>query len=215
MKTQQDLATMLKQAASSFKDGHAIGSDLSAMAFALENMSAQRFASICTEEDEKAGNGGAPAITGATETTVKKESAVKKANTSVGEFWSKEASERVLHNLVFDVVGSVKNDAANERPDAVKGAALPKEAIPDGSDQVGVVSEGAAPVAGAALPKEATPDIAKVLDSDMVAKAEATPIEKAAGFTQVACGIELASETLGQGVEISAAEKAQLDQLFA
>ena len=217
MKKQQTLATMLKQASSSFNEGNALGSDLSAMAFALENMSAQRFASISTEEEvPQAGNGCAPAVTGATETTVTKESSVKKAKTSIGEYWSKEASERVLHILVFDVVGStLQNDASKERPDAVKGAALPKGAVPNGSDQVGVVQEGAEPVSGAALPKEATPDISKVLNSDMVAKAEAARVEKSAGFTQVACGIELASETLGYGVEISAAEKAQLDKLFA
>ena len=211
MKTQKDLAMILKQAASSFQAGQAIGSDLSAMAFALENMSAQRFASISTDEDvEQAGTGSAPATIGETESTVKKESAVKKANTSVGEYWSKEASERVLHNLVFDVVGTTLKAASDE----VKGAALPKEARPDGSNQVGAVSEGAEPVAAAALPKQDTPNIAEKLDSHIVEKARASHVEKSAGFSQIACGIELASETMGYGVEISAAEQAQLDKLF-
>ena len=237
MRTRNELVGIIKQAASSFVEGHPISMDLKAMVFALENMSADRFASICSKADtQNAGQGGTPADQGVTVTTETKENAVKKANTS-GEFWSKEASERVLRNLMFDVVGSVKTDASSDRPDPVKAAVLPAADVPNGSDQVGVVAEGAAPVPAAALPKEATPSIAKVLDSDIVAKAEATPVEglskaaseapegakedkkpeeevKTAGLTQVACGIEMASETMGYGVEISAAEKAQLDQLF-
>lgn len=223
MNMRTKLATDLRTAASSFQEGHAIRADLNAMAFALENMSAERFASIviAAEEPNNAGNSDTPADNGITETTQDKESAVKKANTSVGEYWSKEASERVLHNLVFDIVGStVKADASSDRPDPVKPAALPAAIVPNGTDGVGVVAEGAEPVPAAALPKEATPEIAESLDSKIVEKAEATPVQKEAaeapkaGFTQVACGIELASETMGYGVEISAAEQAQLDSLF-
>jgi hypothetical protein len=226
---QNEMAGLLMKAASSFVGGHPLSIDLTAMAFAVENMSAERFASISIvgNDSNNAGTCGTPATdTGATQTQTNEENAMKQANTS-GEFWSKEASACVLRNLVFDVVGSVKTDASSERPDPVKAAVLPAADVPNGSNQVGVVAEGAEPVAAAALPKEATPNIAKVLDSDIVAKAEATPVEglsKAAGdvaaaaqpqvLTQEACGIKLATETMGYGVEISAAEQAQLDQLF-
>ena len=250
-------ASAIKDLALSFKEGSTIRTDMEHMAFALENMSDERYKAAyecegqnCLEVagkshdvkvSKEAGNEAIPAGKDGLNPT-NKESAVKKANTSIGEYWSKEASERVLHNLVRQVVGSIKNDIGSERPDPVKGAALPKEAVPNGSNQIGLVTEGAEPVAAAALPKNAVPSVAHNLDSGIVQAAHATPVSKEAnataegepkkdtitpeaackeeskpapGFTQEACGITLAGETMGYGVEISAAEQEQLNQLFA
>lgn len=232
-------ASDIKGLALSFKEGSTIRTDLEHMAYALDNMSDDRFKTAHENEVPKqAGNDDAPAITGVVAAQQNKESAVKKANTSTNEYWSKEASERVLQNLVRQVVGSsVKTDASGDRPDAVRAAALPKEDVADGSNQPGLVAEGVAPVATASIPKEAVPSVAENLDSKMVEKAHAVaivkeageevkegcgtveaaaePVAQPAGFTQTACGITLAGETMGYGVEITASEQAQLDQLFA
>lgn len=235
------LAETLHKIASSFKEGHGLRTDLNTMSFALQHMGDDRFASIYEKVDEDdAGNGAAPATTdnGGTEPSKEKETAMKQANSVTGEFWCKAASDLILRNLAFSVVGSTVNtDASSDRPDGVKGSALPSEDVPNGSHQPGAVSEGAEPVPAAALSKEQTPDIAKALNSDMVAKAEAAPLQKAASddsasdtkgepgekkktddeaapFTQEACGVHLATATMGYGINLSAAEQAQLEQLF-
>lgn len=233
------LAETLQKLASSFQEGHGLRTDLNTMSFALQHMGDDRFASIYAEVgDGDAGEGAAPATTDngdATESSKEKETAMKQANSVTGEFWCKAASDLVLRNLAFSVVGStVSTDASSERPDGVKASALPSDDVPNGTHQPGAVSEGAEPVPGAALSKEQTPDVSKALNSDMVAKAEAATLQKAASdttsegdkpaeekkpeeaapFTQEACGIHLATATMGYGINLSAAEQAQLEQLF-
>lgn len=237
------LASTLQKIASSFQEGHGLRTDLNTMSFALQHMGDDRFASIYAEVGEgDAGDGAAPATTDngdANEPSKDKETAMKQANSVTGEFWCKAASDLVIRNLAFSVVGStVSTDASSERPDGVKASALPSEDVPNGTHQPGAVSEGAEPVPASALSKEQTPDVSKALNSDMVAKAEAAPLQKAASddsaagattagkpeeekkpeeatpFTQEACGIHLATATMGYGINLSAAEQAQLEQLF-
>lgn len=130
----------------------------------------------CGDElaDNEAHSGLKSAVT---ENVNREDTTVKNASNS---FWSKEASDLVARNLIRDVVGSVKNDASNERPDGVSAAKLPAEQIPNGQHSVGAAGEGAEPVATAKLPKEQTP--VKNFDSGIVQAAKSSTAEvKTAG----------------------------------
>jgi hypothetical protein len=86
---------------------------------------------------------------------------------SNGMFWSKEASEAVLSNLVRDVVGMDKSICCDT------GRKLDKEQIPDGT-HAGI------PERPSTLKAEQTPNVAPVIESKMVEKSHGAVQKKEA-----------------------------------
>jgi len=87
---------------------------------------------------------------------------------NAGLFWSKDASDAVLNNLVRDVTGMDKSICCDTKRH------LTPEEMPDGK-HAGV------PEKPASLKPEQTPNQVDVLDSNIVAESNKTPLKKEAG----------------------------------
>jgi len=185
MNTQKKIAGLLRETSQVFASDNAIGVDLNTMAFAIDNMTSDKFSSVVSEEklaawlgDEKADEAKEEVKEETKEAgdepeennTQQKDSEMSK---SAGSLWSKQASQAVKEGLVLDVLGT---KLAKE--EEVEGAKLTKDQIPDGKDNPGVQNDGAAPVSEAALKDEQTPKDEKNHDSGMVAESNKVKTEE-------------------------------------
>lgn len=149
------LSKRLEGLSSVFASGTPIATDLAAMAYTLDKMADDKFKDILAadidadkvKDDDKAAGECSNGC------NCNNDGKAKEAS-SQGLYWSREASDVVLANLVKDVTGAV----------------LTKEQTPDGEKKA---------VKPATLKEEQTPSISKVLDSDIVTKSHGSVVKSA------------------------------------
>ena len=147
------LSKRLEGLSSIFASETPIATDLKAMAYTLDKMADDKFASILAS-DFSADEVVASEDKDNSECSKGCNCDTEKSASDAGLFWSKEASDIVLAGLV----------------DEAKGAQLTKEQTPDGHKKA---------EKPATLKEEQTPNISESLDSDIVKKSQG-PVEKSA-----------------------------------
>jgi hypothetical protein len=212
MEYRKKLAGLIREASQAVLANEAMASDLATIAYALDNMPEEKFASFMNASVlEGMFNGAKPILEGVTpapfanphtEVSAEKSQWDKKAFT-----WNEKAAALVKNKLV----SAKKANLDASRPDAVK-ATLTPEQTPDGSHNEGTVKAGVPDATPAAITKEQTPNQEAVLTSDILKKSEA-PVQKEAGIYTFA-GIEMsASDVMGEN-KVDASADAELKGLF-